>query len=36
MKSHKIQELDKMLLNNIVIDFLRSSKYNFTYPVFMR
>lgn len=25
-----------MLLNNIIIDYLSSCKYNYTYPVFMR
>lgn len=25
-----------MLLNNIIVDFLGSFKYNYTYPVFMR
>lgn len=25
-----------MMLKNIIIDFLRSEKYDYTYPVFMR
>ena len=34
--TQRTEQLDRMLLNNIILDYLRSLKLDYTYSIFMR